>query len=346
MLPFEPACLPLPLGGLPHRDAASALAVMQRYAGSIIAWPQLPKRTFREQSFVQSALGFPGLVIEAAQQRIYVDRGQAELGLDRLALAYLKNDLEYASLANDDATGLYTVLRSGERLRQAKALKGQLIGPISLAMYLVDEEQRPLIMDQVLFDAICQHVHLRATWQEARLGESGHTTIVCLDEPFLELLGSPFLPCSWQTASDKIEEALSGVRGCRGLYAGNAQNWQQLFQLSVGLLIANIPQQGRLLLEASEQFAAFLERDGVLGLGILPNNEEQLLQLSTEDLVAQVQTFIEQCATAGIQTERLVRQLVISSIDSLGWLSVASAERALQLMSEVSQQLRTHYQLA
>src|SRR3712207_5424719 len=62
-LPFSPACLPLLLGGLPYRSAAQALEISRRYAGSLLAWPQLPRRGFREQGYVQSAIGFPGLVI-------------------------------------------------------------------------------------------------------------------------------------------------------------------------------------------------------------------------------------------------------------------------------------------
>ncbi len=160
-LPFEPACLPLLLGSLPHRSAAQALEVSRRYAGALLAWPQLPVRSFREQSFVQSAAGFPGLVIDTAHRRMYVDRAVAERGLDRLALAYLKDDIDYAALAAEDAAGLQELLRQGENLHGVQALKGQLAGPISLAAHLVDDRQRPLIYDEVLMDAICQHLRLR-----------------------------------------------------------------------------------------------------------------------------------------------------------------------------------------
>ena len=71
-LPFAPTCLPLLLGGLPHRSAAQAIEISRRYAGALLAWPQLPRRGFREQGFVQSAIGFPGLVIDAPRARVYV----------------------------------------------------------------------------------------------------------------------------------------------------------------------------------------------------------------------------------------------------------------------------------
>src|SRR5690349_9302290 len=137
-LPFEPACLPLLLGSLPHRSATQALDLSRRYAGALLAWPQLPERSFREQSFVQSAIGFPGLVCDAAQAHMYVDRAAAERELDRLALAYLEDDGDYAALAADDVAGLDELLRQCESLRGTWALKGQLLGPISLAAHLTD----------------------------------------------------------------------------------------------------------------------------------------------------------------------------------------------------------------
>src|SRR5262245_13271771 len=166
-LPFEPACMPLLLGSLPHRGPAQALEVSRRYAGALLAWPQLPARGFREQSFVQSAVGFPGLVVDAAQRRIFVDRAAAERGLDRLALAYLNDDIDHAALGPEDAIGIAELLRQSESLRGARALKGQLVGPISLAAHLTDDRQRPLIYDEMYLEALCHHLRLRAAWQEA-----------------------------------------------------------------------------------------------------------------------------------------------------------------------------------
>ena len=124
-LPFAPACLPLLLGGLPHRNAAQALEVSRRYAGALLAWPQLPQRSFREQSVVQSMLGFPGFVIDEAQSRAYVDRRRAERELDRLGLAYLEDRYTYVALSADDALGLDELLHQAEALRGVQALKGQ-----------------------------------------------------------------------------------------------------------------------------------------------------------------------------------------------------------------------------
>jgi hypothetical protein len=344
-LPFEPACLPLLLGSLPHRSATQALDLSRRYAGALLAWPQLPERSFREQSFVQSAIGFPGLVCDAAQAHMYVDRAAAERELDRLALAYLEDDSDYAALAADDAAGLDELLRQCESLRGTRALKGQLLGPISLAAHLTDDRQRPLIYDEMFLEAICQHLRLRALWQEARLGECGDVTIICLDEPFLEAVGMPFMPLDWPTARNQIDQVLDGVKGCKALFAGGVVNWSEVLKSSAELVIADVYEHGDALF-AADPWPAFLDRNGVVGLGRIPADADALMRVTAEGLVERLAMLLRRLEQAGVAAARLLRQAVVAPSDMLGRLDTATAERALQLVSEVSRLLRAKYELA
>jgi len=344
-LPFEPACLPLLLGSLPHRSAAQAMEVSRRYAEPLLAWPQLPQRSFLEQSFVQSAIGFPGLVIDVAQARIQVDRGAAERELDRLALAYLENNVDYAALRPGDAAGFDELLRQSPAQRGPLALKGQLLGPISLAAQITDDRQRPLIYDDVLFDALAQHLRLRAAWQEARLRERIDTTIICLDEPFLETVGLPFLPLDWEAARDQIDVVLGGISGCKALFAGGTVDWAEVLQTSVELIIADAYEHGRSLVTAAPALAAFLARDGVVGLGIVPADEDALASATAQSLLGRVAGLLDDLERADVAPERLLRQAVVSTSGALGRMGVAAAERALQLVAELSQLLRAMYEL-
>jgi hypothetical protein len=344
-LPFEPACLPLLLGGLPHRSATQALAASRHYAEALLTWPQLPQRSFREQGLVQSLIGFPGAVIDAMHARAYVDRSAAERDLDRLGLAYLENDSDYAALAEDDAAGLDEVLRQSYTAQMPLALKGQLMGPISLATHITDEQQRPLIYDDVLFEALTQHLRLRAAWQEARLRERIDTTIICLDEPFLETVGLPFLPVDWEAARDQLDIVLGGIAGCKGIFASGAVNWAEVLQTSVELIIVDAYTHRQSLVAAAAALPAFLERDGIVGLGLVPADAEALSHSTAEGLLQQTLALFDELAQAGVPITWLVRQAVVSTSDTLSRLDVAPAERALQLVAELSQLLRARYRL-
>jgi hypothetical protein len=345
-LPFEPACLPLLLGSLPHRSAVQALEASRRYAGALLAWPQLPARSFREQSLVQGAIGLPGLVCDAAQSRMYVDRAAAAPGLDRLALAYLEDNVGYAALPPEDAAGLDELLQQSDYVRGARALKGQLVGPLSLAVYLTDERQRPLIYDEMFNEAITQHLRLRAAWQAERLGKYGIATIICLDETFLDSVGMSFMPVDWQTARDRIDEVLGGVIGCRAIFAGGAVNWREVLKTSVELAIADVYEHGDMLVAAADAVADLLERRGGVGLGLIPVDEDVLSRTTAESLVGRLAGLLSQLEKAGVSPERLLRHAVVTPTDMLGRLSVELAERALQLCADVSRMLRSKYELA
>lgn len=344
-LPFEPVCLPLLLDSLPYTSAQQALETSRKYAGVLLAWPQLPNRSYRERALVQSSLGFPGLTIEEHGARVFVQRAQAEARLDELALAYLENALSYAALGEDSGAGLVELGRRPEYLVGARALKGQLLGPISLAAQLTDERQRPLLYDDTLLAALGQHLRLRAIWQEARLGDLLGTTIICLNEPFLDVIGLPFVPIDWETARMYIDEVFSGIIGCKGLYASGSVDWTQVLNTSVELIIADVYHHSAALIGAAAALPEFMERDGVVGFGIVPADADELSRATPATLVHQLSRLIESLSAAGVPTEILTRQAVISTSGSLGRLDIVEAERALQLVAEVSTQLQAQYGL-
>lgn len=344
-LPFEPASLPLLLGSMPHTDARQAFDMVRKYTSALLAWPQLPQRSFREHSVVQSALGFPGLVVDVEHQRVYVEHARAERELDRLSLAYLENRITFAALPDDYAQGLAEVLERGYDFSSAQALKGQTLGPISLAAQLTDEHHRPLIYDDKLFDAVVQHVRLRATWQEARLGELTGATIVCLDEPFLSIVDEPFLPFDWQEVRTRLDEAFGGLVGCRALFAGGPFAWAEAFATAAELVIGDVYAHGDGLVADAQALNAFLERDGMIGLGIVPVDAQALEQLPAEALLDRVQALLDQLAAAGVAPERLLRQAVITPAAGLGHVTVEQAEVVLQRLQQLSMLLRDAYQL-
>lgn len=344
-LPFEPACLPLLPSSLPHHNAGKALEMLRSVANDVLVWPQLPKLSFREQSLVQSTVRFPGLVTDAVGRRVYVDRDLAEREIDRLALAYLESDSTYAALTNDDAVGLSELLRQSETLRGARVVKGQILGPISLAAQLTDERQRPLLYDNVLFEALVQHLRLRVMWQEARLIEVADATIICLDEPFLDIVGLAFVPLDWDDVRVQIDEVLSGIVGCKAIMAGGAVDWSQVLRTSVELIIADVYEHSDALVKATDALAAFVDRDGIVGLGIVPSDADQLSRATPESLAARVTSLLNDANTAGITPERLARQALITTNAPLGHLEQATAEHALRLIGNVSTLLRVQYQL-
>ncbi len=89
----EFGCLPTIIGSMPHTDPAKACSLITHYLKDIPAWPQLPRRSFRENMYVQFSQGFPGAVVK--EDSIYIDCSQElDKPLEQLYAAYLANDVD------------------------------------------------------------------------------------------------------------------------------------------------------------------------------------------------------------------------------------------------------------
>src|SRR4030042_1038271 len=96
--------LPTIIGSVPHTDAKKAAALVTRYLKDIPTWPQLPKKSFLENMYVQYAEGFPGAVVE--NDRIYIATANAYTkSLETLYAAYLENNPEKYAFSREYAAG-------------------------------------------------------------------------------------------------------------------------------------------------------------------------------------------------------------------------------------------------
>src|SRR4030042_1343950 len=210
---FRPELLPVSIGSLPHQDPAEACAAIWACFPHLPSWPQLPQRSFLENMYVQFGGGFPGLVLE--EDRIYVDRRQdLSADLERLYRAYLGKDLDGYAIGDSYAAGLAEW--SGADFQRCRAVKGQVIGPVSWALTVVDQDLRPVLYDEILVDAVAKHLRLKAMWQERELRRLHPTTIILLDDAYMSSFRSAYVALSREQAIALIEEGLGGLRGLQG----------------------------------------------------------------------------------------------------------------------------------
>ena len=106
---IEFGCLPTIIGSMPHTDPSTACTQIVRYLKDIPAWPQLPKRSFLENMYVQFSEGFPGVAV--GEGNIYVDRSKdLDRPLENLYAAYLENDVDKYPVSPEYAAGFYSFL--------------------------------------------------------------------------------------------------------------------------------------------------------------------------------------------------------------------------------------------
>ena len=65
-----PNCRATGIGSTPHTDPATAVDFVLETFSDIPHWPQLPRRVFRENMYVQYSEHVPGVLIDDEEERI------------------------------------------------------------------------------------------------------------------------------------------------------------------------------------------------------------------------------------------------------------------------------------
>lgn len=339
---------------MPHTNAAQAITLLHSTMPLIFTWPSLPQRSFRE--YFQSAAGLPGLTFDTLARRAYVRREQAEARLDELGLAYLQRNTAVSTLTAEDAAGLLELLRNPAYVQDSYAIMSYLPGPISLGLQITDEQRRPLVYDPLLLEALTQHLALRVSWLTTRLANlAGSDVIICLDEPALMALHSPFCPIDWDYGIEVWEQIFTSTRGLCGLNLGNlggsqheeaiSRTWAHVLETSVELVFIDVAHQHAPLLLAAKELAAFLKRPGTLVWGLVPADGEALSRETSASLLACFEQLLDHLVASGLSRAEVLSASLISTSSGLELLPIAAAEQALALCVDISAQIRARYNL-
>jgi methionine synthase II (cobalamin-independent) len=310
----------------------------------IPAWPQLPKRSFLENMYVQFSEGFPGVVVE--DQRIYVDRAKdLDPGLERLYLAYLQNDLSYGITSRDYAAGLAAFPQKLSTIsHQPLALKGQVTGPISWGLTVVDQDRRPVLYDDILADALAKHLRLKAAWQERELLNMAPTTMMFIDEPYMSAFGSAYIALNKEQVITLLEEVFAGITGLKGTHCCGNTDWSLLLSTSAEIISFDTYHYAQAFSLYAEEVKAFLKREGIIAWGIVPADDEKALMNETvESLVARLHEAMDLLVRKGISFDDLIHSSLITPSCGLRTVSEAAAERAFELTAAVSETMRERY---
>ncbi len=329
------------VGSLPHRDVEAAWELMLADTPDLPAWPQLPRRTFLENMYVQHSERFPGLVLDEKQERIWVDR-EADLSeeLERLYAAYLEEDASYGAISSDYAAALAAL--PGDRLSSAVAIKGHVTGPVSWGLTVTDQHRRPILYDEILADAISRHLRLKAIWQERALRRFNSNTVMFVDEPYMSSFGSAYVALGRDQVITLMEEVLSGIVGLKGVHCCGNTDWSILLSTSIDILSLDAYEYTENLALYPEELGAFLARGGTIAWGIVPNGPK-VEQETVPSLMKRLEAGMQRLVRKGIALDDLVQGALITPACGLAPLTVAQAERALALMVGVSAAMRARY---
>ncbi len=332
---FEPNLAATGVGSLPHREARAAVDFVLDTLPEAPFWPQLPALGTGEGMYHQGADGVPG--VQAEGGRLWIERGAASLS----QLQSLSPESEVSQIGS--AAGLEEML--GRDLSAAALVKGQLVGPVSLGLSLVDQERRPILYSEEYAAALAQILSWRLAWMESRLKAAGKPTLVLVDEPYLTTLGSGFFAYDEVLVRDLLSLSLSPLTGLRGVHCCGKVDWPVLLDLGVDVLSFDAHQYFASLALFPESIGRFLEGGGILAWGIVPTDPAEIQAFTALQLTQRLEGFIQALEKKGLSKERLLVQAMVTPACGLASADVARAERAVGLAARISALMRERHGL-
>lgn len=266
------------IGSFPYLSA-EPLCERILASASIPAWPQLPRRDFRESMYVQYSPLLPGIVIDPKAEKVYFDTsGDLAPALEKFYEHYLADDVDAFALDPTFAAGFFAML---DALKAAPGewAKGHVTGPVSFGLTVTDQNLRSSLYDETLADTIIKNMAMHARWQVRQLKTVRPNVIIFVDEPYMASFGSAFIAVSREQVTAYLNEVFDAIHaegGVAGVHCCGNTDWSVLMDTSVDIL--NLDALGYIenLSLYPAEVRNFLDRGGQVAWGALPNDASAL----------------------------------------------------------------------
>ena len=356
---FEPCCLATTIGSLPHKDVERGTELMFTSTPKIPSWVQFPRLAFHENMMVQFTEGMPALVQD--DDRIYFDTQTTDY-TDQLTLFYERylqvietgnsDALEHFSISTKYSAGFKSFIQYlTKSADSAIMLKGQVTGPFTQAINLLDENGRCAYYDETLRDVVKKTVAMKALWQITQLSRFQKPLIIFLDEPSLLGFGSQtFITVSEEDIISDVNEVVSLIHAhgaLAGVHCEEDTDWSLLMATDLDILDFDAYDHLQAMTLYPADLESFFKRGGTLGWGIVPTLDAEAAATETVDsLLERFEAGLDRFEEKGFQrSELLAKALITPSCGAGGVLTEPLAERVLEILPEFSKRLRERYGL-
>ena len=348
----RPRCAAMAVGSVPHSDPQDAVDLVMRFTPEIPTWPQLPRRDFHENMYVQFTEGFPGLRLDEERERVYV---LDELPIDEVTTFFeaLESDDPARFAISAGYAAALPLLEGALAGTRPPFVKGQVTGPVSLGLGLAREDRRALLYDDTLRDVAIHLIVMKARWQLGILAgwAPASTPLIMVDEPSLTQMGSAFVSIPEDLAFPALERCLRALPCLAGIHVCGGTDWSRIASLPVDVLNFDAADHLDSFLAHGEAIVSFLREGGLLAWGVVPNDERAWLRTAAETgarviegaeaLVASAaRCASSQAADRPLEVAHILEASFVSPACGTGTLAPELAERCFALTAETSEWLR------
>ena len=324
---------------MPHKDVDRALDLALTM--DIPFWPQLPHVSYREDMYVQAAEHFPGILLDMKNRTLRFSMEKFIIEFEE-SMAHF-DEPEYFDISKEYSVVYHRFLEMDFSNRPA--IRGQLEGPISFGLNILDQDKKPILFDDTIRPFMFEFMSRRINVQLDRLKKMNSNAFMFVDEPGLQFLFSALSGYDSTKAKNEMEQFFAMIQRPRGVHLCGNPDWDFLLGLDLDILSLDIYQNGEVFSSYSESIKRFLDRGGIIAWGIVPTNFEPFEIENINTLEARLTEVWNVLGNKGIDREFLISRSLISPatcclVNPDGEKTV---EKAFGVVKELSRRLQDNY---
>lgn len=344
----------LAIGSLPHNDKNSAIQVVRSNFSEIPFWPQLANISKNEDMIIQFLEGMPSFLpsnketfsIDSESESFFEDLEEFFTDYEEIMDDITSPALEKYGISKDFSS-TFNEFEQIITATKPNYAKGQITGPFTLATSINDINGKCIIYDETLRDIVVKLLTLKALWQIKRIKSANPKTtpIIFIDEPSISQLGtSAYLTISEKDVIDMLKQISENIKqngGLSAIHCCGKCDWT--IPIIAGVDILNLDAYA-----FSEHFSLFskvienfLQKGGKIAWGLVPTLEpEALNHITLKDLIEKFESSIKYLTKKGIDEKLIIDNSLVTPSCGAGALNIELAQKAMDLVSELSQELK------
>jgi hypothetical protein len=340
-MPIPGNLLTTAMAVMPHTEPADALEMACSL--DIPFWPQLPRLNYYEDMYVQASEHFPGILLDMEKQTLAFSLEKFITELDE-AMVHFEQP-EYFDISPDYSVVYHQFLDMD--FTDRPAIRGQLEGPISFGLNVLDQDQRPILFDDTVRPFMFEIMAKRINIQMERLKRRNPNAFMFIDEPGLQFLFSAMSGYDASRAKGDMDLFFDTIDRPCGVHLCGNPDWDFLLNMDMDILSLDVFTNGEIFPNYAGSIKRFLERGGTLVWGIVPTNFEPFTESRTDLLEARLEGMWDQLAAKGIDREFLISRSLLSPatcclVNPDGEKTV---DKAFNMVRELSERMREKYKL-
>ena len=227
------------------------------------------------------------------------------------------------------------------------AIRGQLEGPVSFGLKVLDENERPLIFNEEVRPVLIDFMARRVNAQLKRLQEKNPRAFMFIDEPGLQFIFSSVSGYTDIMAREDFESFFGQIERPRGIHLCGNPDWDFLLKQDMEILSFDAYRNGPIFTQYKKSIQKFLDRGGILSWGLVPTQTELFSQESVPALIERLEGFWEGLYRMGFDREQLLSQSQLSPATCclVNPDFEKTVEAAFGWIREISRRLREKYRL-